>query len=266
MITILTTCSRLYWKITRLALRSIMATFLVIAAHAADKSEKVVVVAVTAEARPMAWRDERGDLVGLNPDLARALCESAKLRCRIIDLPFGELLAGVMNGEIDIAVANLASTPERAEHMLFSRPYLRGHPIWIGRDSTDQSRNLRVATLAGAIHWDFLQAYKDERNWKPVPISTWNEIFNTLRQGKADAALVNFIVAQSFLAQRDLLAAGFTMSPVKTGALSANTAHIGVSKASNPALLPLVNATLESLNRNGKLSAITARHLPFRIN
>lgn len=263
MISTLMICQRLWRKLGWRALLTVLSA-LPIALHAAPGEDESLVVAVTANARPMAWRNETGELVGLNVELARAVCESVKRRCRIIDLPVEDVIAGVTRGDVDIAVANLASTPKRADLMLLSQAYLRGPSMWIGRGTTEQSHNLRVATPAD-IRWEFVQAHKAERHWTPVPVKSWSEVFDVLRQGKADAAMVNFVVAQNFLAESGLQAAGFGLVPVKSPELSAG-AHIGVSKARGATLLRQVDAALETLNLNGKLDALMARHLPFCIS
>ena len=105
-------------------------------------------------------------------------------------------LAGVTRGDVDIAVANLASTPKRADLMLLSQAYLRGPSMWIGRGTTEQSHNLRVATPAD-IRWEFVQAHKGERHWTPVPVKSWSEVDAALEtlnlNGKLDALMASHL-------------------------------------------------------------------------
>lgn len=254
------TCGRRMWRTALVAL-AVLPTAL----HANPVVDAELLVAVTANMRPLAWRDERGELVGLNVELAQAVCEKAKLRCRVVDLPVQEVLAGVMRGEIDMAVANLAATPQRAARMLFSRAYLSGPSMWIGRGTTEQSRMLRVATPQD-IRWDYVLAHQAQRRWTPVPVPSGNAVFDVLRQGKADAALVNFVVGHNFLAETRLQAAGFSLHAVKAAEISSPGGSIGVSTARGAALLQKVDTALETFNLNGKLDALLARHLSFHIH
>ena len=107
-----------------------------------------------------------------------------------------DVLAGVTRGDVDIAVANLASMPKRADLMLLSQAYLRGPSMWIGRGTTEQSHNLRVATPAD-IRWEFVQAHKGERHWTPVPVKSWSEVDAALEtlnlNGKLDALMASHL-------------------------------------------------------------------------
>ena len=68
--------------------------------------------------------------------------------------------------------------------------------MWIGRGTTEQSHNLRVATPAD-IRWEFVQAHKGERHWTPVPVKSWSEVDAALEtlnlNGKLDALMASHL-------------------------------------------------------------------------
>ena len=72
---------------------------------------------------PLNMTNKRGEIVGLEVDLVRALAESMDLELRIVTLPFAELLPALERGELDLVISGLTITAERNARVAFVGPY-----------------------------------------------------------------------------------------------------------------------------------------------
>lgn len=77
-------------------------------------------------ATPWAMRRADGELVGFEVDVARQLAADLDLEPEFLFYEFDELVPAIELGEVDIVIAGLTITPERARHVNFSRPYAVG--------------------------------------------------------------------------------------------------------------------------------------------
>lgn len=84
----------------------------------------VLMVGTSASAPPYAFR-EGGRMVGLEIDLAREAAERMGRRPVFVSMFFPDLPIELSQGRIDVIMTGLSVTPERAERMAFTEPYLR---------------------------------------------------------------------------------------------------------------------------------------------
>lgn len=236
-----------------------------LAAFTAPSRAQDMRVAVLSNAKPFSWRDEGGELKGLNVELAGALCAVAGLACRLEDAPLAAALSRLAAGEFDFVVGSLAETEQRRRQMLFTRPYLRGPSFWVGRASAENTPSLRVVAVQGSVQWEYVRQQREVRRWTLVSAPTWGELVDILQVGRADAAITSFGAAMGLLDSRQLLASGFSLVPLNGDRL-APSARIGVSQIRGAALVDKLNAALDTVEKDGRLDALMTRHLPFRIN
>jgi ABC-type amino acid transport substrate-binding protein len=89
----------------------------------------LVVAVESRELAPMLTRDKKGRLGGFDIELAKALAEALEVKLELrphLESP-DDVVDLVARGEADIAVSFLSRTPDRAKHVLFSRPYVTQH-------------------------------------------------------------------------------------------------------------------------------------------
>lgn len=97
---------------------------------------KLVVVQLNQNVPPMFGKNEGGNLVGFDIDLARAMAKSlrVKLEVRRTAESYDEVISQVAAGKADLGISGLARTARRAKYVLFSRPYLKeGKTLLINR-------------------------------------------------------------------------------------------------------------------------------------
>ncbi len=65
-----------------------------------------------------------GTILGIEADLARRAGQALKRPVEFVRIPFPELIDALEAGEIDVVMSGLSITPERAERVQFTRPYM----------------------------------------------------------------------------------------------------------------------------------------------
>lgn len=118
---------------------------------------------------------EQGRVSGLSHDLLQLLQERLDLPLRRAhEAPLAELLAGVRAGNIDL-LTSLRPTPERAEFLAFTSPYIQVPTVLLLR--SDQDAQLGLAQLDGrpaavgqgyAVEGFVRQRYPKVQ-WRPQP-------------------------------------------------------------------------------------------------
>lgn len=72
---------------------------------------------------PFETRDDDGDPEGISVDVATAFGEYLGRPVEIVDTNFASLIPSLNSGEIDVIIASMSRTPERAEAINFSDTY-----------------------------------------------------------------------------------------------------------------------------------------------
>ena len=104
---------------------AVLLTLLLALTLPAPAAEKKLLVGMELAYPPFEMRDERGEPAGVSVDLARALGAALGLPVEIQNLPFDGLLPALKTGKIDLILSSMTATPERAQSIDFSEPYLQ---------------------------------------------------------------------------------------------------------------------------------------------
>lgn len=80
-------------------------------------------VGVSPDYPPVVFERD-GAIVGIEADLALRAGEALKRPIEFVRIPFPDLLDALEAGEIDVVMSGLSITPERAERVQFTAPYM----------------------------------------------------------------------------------------------------------------------------------------------
>lgn len=119
----------------------------------------------TADFPPFNFRDDKGELVGFNVDLARALCADLAITCTVQAWPWDQAARALEDKLGDALIAGLALTPQNGALFDFSQIYLMlpGRfvtPVAVAAGFDPTSLNgKRVAVRRGSTHAEFIRRY-----------------------------------------------------------------------------------------------------------
>jgi ABC-type amino acid transport substrate-binding protein len=150
-------------------------------------------VGIALGGEPIGFRNDRGEPAGYDVDVARLLAEKLGVKLEIVEVTGANRIPMLQSGQIDVIIANITATLERAKAIDFTMPYLRagvkvlvqrnasvkgiedlnGRKVVVGRGGTGEQVVKRLAPRAVLVYVD---------SYAPEGILL-------MRQGRADAAL-----------------------------------------------------------------------------
>ena len=99
-----------------------------------DRSNGTLVMATNAEFEPYEYR-EGDEVVGIDADIAQAICDKLGYELEIDDMEFDAILAAVQSGKADFGAAGMTVTAERLKNIDFSDTYTTSKQVVIVRDN-----------------------------------------------------------------------------------------------------------------------------------
>jgi polar amino acid transport system substrate-binding protein len=82
-----------------------------------------LVVGTEPEFPPFESKNEKGEIVGFDMDMAKELAKDLGVKLRIEEMPFETLPTALRGGQIDLIVSGMTAKPERAKTVSFSDSY-----------------------------------------------------------------------------------------------------------------------------------------------
>ena len=98
-----------------------------------DRSGGKLVMATNAYFPPYEMIGSGGEIVGIDPDIFRALCDKLGYEPVITDMGFDSIIPAIQAGKADIGMAAMTVEPDRLESVDFTDSYAKGVQVIITR-------------------------------------------------------------------------------------------------------------------------------------
>ena len=105
--------------------RMILLGFLLACLSCTPAQKGQLIVGMELNYPPFEMIDPEGKPAGISVELVEALGKFVARPVRIENIPFDGLIPALKTGKIDLIVSSMTATPERAQSIDFSEPYLR---------------------------------------------------------------------------------------------------------------------------------------------
>ncbi|MDO4896064.1 MAG: transporter substrate-binding domain-containing protein [Moraxella sp.] len=115
------------------------------ASNNATDTQKTIIIATESSFKPFSYLDNQGQVVGLEIDLANALCDEMKVKCDIQSHEWDSLIPSLNANKADAIMAGMSVTPERTQVVDFTDSYFDNTLVLVGKKGTPMD----VAGLAG---------------------------------------------------------------------------------------------------------------------
>jgi His/Glu/Gln/Arg/opine family amino acid ABC transporter permease subunit len=227
-------------------------------ATAANDGEKYVIGTDTTFA-PFEFTDAKGDLVGIDMDLLRAIAKDQGFEVEIRQLGFDAAVQALQSNQVDAVMAGMSITAEREKTFDFSEPYFTsGIQLGVLESSDIQSLDdldgKAVAVKTGTQGQTFADENKDEYGFKVTPYQDTTDMVDAVKAGQAVGYFEDFPVLAYGIQQ----GSGFRLigEPELGGEYG-----FAVNKGKNPELIEMFNAGLENLKASGEYDKIVDTYL-----
>ena len=171
--------------------------------------EGKLIMATNANFQPYEYHE--GDaIVGIDPEIAKAVADKLGLELVIEDIEFDSIIAGVQAGKYDIGCAGMTVTEDRLKSVNFSTPYATGVQSVIvveGSEITDIDKllagNYKVGVQTGTTGDLYMSSDPEEGGVGDTRVerfSKGNDAVIALQSGKIDAVVIDNEPAKAFVA------------------------------------------------------------------
>ena len=178
-------------------------------ASALDKD--TLVVGLDDTFAPMGFRDESGEIVGFDIDLAKAMGEKLGKAIEFQSIDWTMKETELNAGNIDFIWNGYSISDERKEKVDFSVPYLKNKQVIITLADSDINTKAdlagkTVAAQTGSTAVDAIEAEPEVmatfKDGKPVTYESNNDVLMDLEAGRVDAAVADEIIIRYYMSKK----------------------------------------------------------------
>ncbi|MDD6214245.1 MAG: transporter substrate-binding domain-containing protein [Firmicutes bacterium] len=178
-------------------------------AYVVNKKELIIGITLFA---PMNYKDDKGELIGFDTDLAKAVCEKIGVEPKFVEINWDSKEVELNSKNIDCIWNGMCITEERKQNMSISDPYLKNtQAIVMKKDRADEimaniaGKNVVAeqgstgeGKLQGTIEDDDTVKVSAKEFFKDVnytPVDSMAKALMEVKSGTADAAVVDSVCA-----------------------------------------------------------------------
>lgn len=197
---------------------------------------------------------EGSTTVGFDIDLARNIALEQNKTLRVEEMVFDGLLLALQSGRIDLAIAGMTKTAERAQNVDFSIPYYNAaQMIIVQKGSTIRGEadlvGRKIGVQLGTTGDDLAHKIREA---KVVQLPQTANVMQELNAGRIDAAIMDNGPATQYLANNPKL-------KMLENELSVEEYAIAVKKG-NAELLQQVNRSIKNMKKDGRYAMLVKKY------
>ena len=211
--------------------------------------QNILVVGTNAEYAPFSFRDEQ-TVTGFDIDLIEEIAKRLNKTIQLQDMPFDSLIPALQLGTIQVIAAGITPNPERAQRILFTKPYLTGDQLLIvSRVDLPLKTIEKLKGKKVAVNEGFTADYYMSKIQGPelIKFATAIESFMTLESGRVDALVAAQNTVKPFLEHYG--AEKFSISAIPN---TSDEYALAISKK-YPELLEPIQKALDAMAADGTI-------------
>lgn len=171
------------------------------------KEKGKIIVGLDDSYPPMGFRDESGELVGYDIDLAKEAAKRLGVEIEFQPIDWDSKEMELTTGKVDCLWNGLSITDERIEELYFAKPYIANKQIIIVPEGSSiktraDLKDKTVGLQKGSSSYDALTSDPVSKEVKEIKEYVNNvDAYNDLKAGRIDAFVVDSVVGEYMLAQ-----------------------------------------------------------------
>lgn len=162
-----------------------------------------LVVGITDFA-PMDYKDDNGDWIGFDADMAKAFAESLGVECEFVEIDWDQKEMELENKSIDVVWNGMTLTDAVKEAMETSNPYCdNGQVVVVNAADADKyqdaeaCKDLVFAVEAGSAGADMAA----ENGFETVEVQTQANALMEVKAGTANACIIDLLMADAMIGE-----------------------------------------------------------------
>ena len=234
----------------------IAGAFLALNLNASTIKKGELIVATEGTYSPYSFYDEKGELVGYDVDIAKAVAKKLNLKIEFLTAPWDAMLAAFDAGKADVVFNQVSINEDRKKKYDMSVPYTMPYPVIVVHKDNNDIKSFADLKGKKSVHsatsnWAAIA----EKNGATVVVADgFNKGVELIISKRADDTINDNVTFFDYIKQRPnapLKIAYTSNEPMPTAALL---------KKGNTELLEAINKALDELKAEGKISEISMKY------
>lgn len=228
------------------------------------KESGTLIMGTSADYPPFEWNemvDGKAKVVGADADIAQRIAEELGVELKIEDMAFDSLIPALQTGKIDITLAGMTYSEERAKQVDFSEGYYVSiDKFLVLKDKVDEFKSLddfkglKIGVQKGTVQEKKIK--DDLPEAKAVSMGKNGMLIDALKSNRVDAIFMDDIVTDEFVNEnKDTIA---VVPDVQFE--SYDNAKSAALTKDNKELLEAVNKVIVKLKEDGEIDEILSKN------
>ena len=209
---------------------------------------------------PMGFRDDNGEIVGFDIDLAREVANRLGVKLEAKPIDWSSAILSLKKGDVDVIWNGFAVNESRKQQVNFTKPYLYNRLMiakYSDRDDINSKEELKgkiVGVQSGSSNYETLVNDPVSKEIKEIrQYDSYVNAFLDLEAKRIDAVIVDEIVARYYISKEN---ADFTLLEDKP--ITSQYLSVGLRKTDTE-LLNAIDKALDDMRADGKAAEISTK-------
>ena len=209
---------------------------------------------------PMGFRDDNGEIVGFDIDLAREVANRLGVELEAKPIDWSSAILSLKKGDVDVVWNGFAVNESRKQQVNFTKPYLYNRLMiakYSDRDDINSKEELKgkiVGVQSGSSNYETLVNDPVSKEIKEIrQYDSYVNAFLDLEAKRIDAVIVDEIVARYYISKEN---ADFTLLEDKP--ITSQYLSVGLRKTDTE-LLNAIDKALDDMRYDGKAAEISTK-------
>ena len=212
-----------------------------------------LVVGTSGAQPPMTATTQKGEIIGLDADISRAMADAMGVKIKFVSMPFAKLLPALQSDRVDMILSGMTITPKRNQKVAFVGPYyVSGKGILAVAEkyaALQEAKGLdtpevTVAALKNSTSQEFAETLISKA--KLILTDSYEEAIDLLFKGKVDVIVADFYFCA-------LTAYRYQDKGLIAGESPLTFEPLGIAMAEDTLLINWVQNFMVNLRGSGKL-------------
>ena len=221
---------------------------------------KVYVVGTDAAYAPFESQNEKGEIVGFDIDIVKAVAQKAGIEVKFVNTPWEGIFKTLDQGDRDLLVSAVTITDERKQSMDFSNPYFDAQQLIAVKANSkiskfDDLKKLKVGVQTGTTGDEVVTKLQGKNSTNIKRFESTPLALKELESGGVDAVVADNGVVVHYIANNP----GGRFRTVSDPSFVPEQYGMALKKG-NRALLDKVNQGLAAIRADGTYQRIHAQY------
>lgn len=179
-----------------------------------ETAKKTLIVGTSADYAPFEYVDtaKGEEIIGFDIELIKLIGDKLGYDIKVQNMDFNSLITALQAKQFDVVISGMTPTKERDKVVDFSIPYYETEQYLVfkkdkGYKTLDELKGGTVGAQISSIQFDLAEDLAAKHGFKAESRNLIPELIQELKIGRFDAAVIENIVSENYLANNDDLEA-----------------------------------------------------------